>query len=69
MLFKFYRTAINSNRKVNKNIPYLFYFALTSHCGYISFNKTSLNSVPPCEILPKKAKKDIDKIFKEKIGK
>ena len=44
------RNLLEFNRKVNKNSPHLLYFALTPHCGYISFIKTSLNSVPPCEI-------------------
>jgi len=45
-------------------------FALTTGISvYIKEDKTSVNSIPLCEIYPSKAKKYIDKIFKEKVRK
>ena len=45
-------------------------FALTTGISvYIKATKTSVNSVPLCEIYPSKAKKYIDKKIKEKVGK
>ena len=35
-------TVNRSNRKANKNIPHLLYFALTPHCSYISLKETPL---------------------------
>jgi len=45
-------------------------FALTIGISvYIKVDKTSVNSGPLCEIYPSKAKKYIDKNFKEKVEK
>jgi hypothetical protein len=45
-------------------------FALSTGISvYIKEDKTSVDSVPLCEIYPSKAKKYIDKIFKEKVRK
>jgi len=45
-------------------------FALTTGISvYIKATKTSVNSVPLCDIYPSKAKKYIDKIFEEKVRK
>jgi hypothetical protein len=45
-------------------------FALSTGISvYVKVDKTSFNSVPLCEIYPSKAKKYIDKNFKEKVEK
>ena len=62
---------------------YIIHYLLTAFCFIIEHvialtigisvcikaTKTSFNSVPLCEIYPSKAKKYIDKIFKEKVRK
>ena len=60
------RNLLDFKQKSRLKIPHLLYFALTPHCGYISLKKTSVSSVPPCEIQLQKTKKDIDKITKKR---
>lgn len=45
------------------------FYTIGAFVGYVSLNKYALISVTSCEIYFKKAKKYIDKMFKEKVGK
>jgi|GEM_PF-2580445 hypothetical protein len=45
------------------------FYTIGAFVGYVSLSKYALISVTSCEIYFKKAKKYIDKMFEEKVGK